>query len=59
MTQNTNNETNKPIEKYLTKEEIGILYNFLEHEHITYTNEPLYELMKKISEIANTKLETK
>jgi len=52
--QNTNNETNTPVEKYLTKEEIGILYNFLKHEHITY-NDPIYELVMKISEIANTK----
>jgi hypothetical protein len=54
--QNNTNETNTPVEKYLTKEEIGILYNYLKHEYVTYTDEPLYELMKKISEIANTKI---
>jgi len=55
MTQNNTNEVNTPVEKYLTKEEIGILYNYLKHEFTTYNNPPLYQLIMKITKIANTK----
>jgi hypothetical protein len=46
--QNTTNETNTPIETYLTIEEILILYDYLKHEFIPYYNEPLQEVMNKI-----------
>jgi hypothetical protein len=44
-------------EKYLTKEEIGVLYNFLKHEFVTYDDGPLYQVIKKISEIANRRID--
>lgn len=40
-------------EKYLTKEEIKILYDHFSHEFISYENESLIVVMKKIAEIAN------
>ena len=55
MTQNQTNETNTLVEKYLTKEEIGVLYKYLSHEFTTYNDPDLYQLIMKISEIANTK----
>lgn len=46
-------------EKYLTKEEIDILYRFIKTEFIPYNDEPIYQLIKKISDIANSEPEAK
>jgi hypothetical protein len=41
----------------LTKEEIKTLYEYLKNEFVTYENEPLYQVMEKISRIANDELD--
>ena len=56
--QNTNNEVNTPTEKYRTKEEIVTLYNWLKNEFTPHENESLYQVINKITAIANDKLDS-
>ena len=47
-------DTKEFIDKWeLTKEELIILYKFLEHMHIPYDNYPLLQVIRKLADIAD------